>query len=145
MSSRAPTAEKICVRRGLLGLLTLAIALTSYVTAADFVVFGPETFRRGSGPPEIVRRTFVVRNASPSTLRVTNDGVSSGEVAVNGAVVVGPSDFDGNASVPESGARPLIQRGIALRAGENEIAVELRSKPGSSVTIEVLTTDALPP
>jgi hypothetical protein len=145
MSSRAPTDEKICVHRGLLGLLTLAIALTSYVTAADFVVFGPETFRRGSGPPETVRRTFVVRNASPSTLRVTNDGVSSGEIALNGAVVVGPSDFERSSSVPDPGARPLIQRGIALRAGENEIAVELRSKPGSSVTIEVLTTDELPP
>src|SRR5436190_20566655 len=110
MSLSAPVVETSGVRRGLLGLAALAVALTSFVSATDYAVFGPETFRRETGSPVTVRRTFVVRKAvPPGFLRVANDGVSSGEIAINGQVVVGPSDFSRDA-----GVLPLIQRGITL-------------------------------
>src|SRR2546428_9555478 len=84
--SCASTVEGICVRRRALSLLTLAIALTSLVSvAADTVVFGPQTYRRDAGPPVTVKKTFRVQNPAPQhMLRVTNHGVTSGEIALNG-------------------------------------------------------------
>lgn len=43
---------------------------------------------------------------------------------------------------------PLIERPVDLRAGNNQIAVELRGKPGASLTVEILRTaplDTTPP
>src|SRR2546428_12203986 len=93
--SCASTVEGICVRRRALSLLTLAIALTSLVSvAADTVVFGPQTYRRDAGPPVTVKKTFRVQNPAPQyTLRVTNHGVTSGEIALNGGRAIKPAAF----------------------------------------------------
>ena len=40
---------------------------------------------------------------------------------------------------------PLIERAITLRAGTNQITVELRSKPGTSLTIEILRPNVRTP
>src|SRR2546426_157525 len=168
--SCASTVEGICVRRRALSLLTLAIALTSLVSvAADTVVFGPQTYRRDAGPPVTVKKTFRVQNPAPQyMLRVTNHGVTSGEIALNGRRVIGPADFHakdhgddekdkndqnvgnnarGNDNDNDDDVVPRIERSVALRNGVNEIAVELRGKPGTSLTIEIFTSakDTTPP
>lgn len=49
----------------------------------------------------------------------------------------------------ESRSVPLLERPVTLRAGNNQIAVELRSEPGTSLTVEIRgagrTADTTPP
>ena len=62
--------------------------------AAETIVFGPQTYTRGTGRPVAVRKTFPVTQPSGKyTLRVTNRGVTSAVVTLNGRVVLDPDDF----------------------------------------------------
>lgn len=130
-----PLDQERCVsrRRRPIAVLTLACGLVSLVSgAATISVFGPETFRRAAGPPIAATKTFRVTHPTAQyTLRVTNDGVTSGEIALNGRAVLGPADF--------KPAAARIERAVTLTDGVNELRVELRSKPGSSATVEIFT------
>ena len=57
-------------------------------------------------------------------------------VSLNGAQVFGPSDFDPNVTA--------MDRAVTL-ASNNAITVELRSKPGTSLTVTVIGVDNDPP
>jgi hypothetical protein len=62
--------------------------------AAETIVFGPQTYTRGSGRPVAVRKTFPVTQPSGNyTLRVTNRGVTSAVITLNGRVILDPDDF----------------------------------------------------
>jgi hypothetical protein len=142
--------------RRALSLLLLAIALTSIAgVAAESVVFGPETFRRDTGPPVTATRTFTVtRPERPYVLRVRSDGVASGVIAVNGQPLLGPNDFPATpdrpgraGAVDNADAVAPLEHPVTLIKGANTIAVELRGAPGTSLTIEIVTTapDTTPP
>src|SRR5262249_45130201 len=136
-------------------------ALTAVASrAADLIVFGPETFQRGTGQPASISRTF--RNAGPTdgyTLRVQNHGVTSGTITLNGKRIVAEGDFESDGSAgKEQGkgkgddrteAASLIERALTLRPGDNQLVVELRGKPGTSATVEIdrpaPATDTTPP
>ncbi|HMD33484.1 MAG TPA: hypothetical protein VKH42_00885 [Vicinamibacterales bacterium] len=116
------------------------LLFTAAASSADAVLFGPLTYARDTGQPRTVTRQFRVSYPlGESTLRVTNNGVTSGVVALNGHVILDPGDFAGrNASI--------LLRKITLRNGTNQLDVELRSKPGTSLTIDVVgTVDDTPP
>lgn len=115
----------------LLSLIAIIVAVGAVeATAGTFTAFGPKTYVRDKGKPATVTDSFSVTNTSITyTLQVTNDGISSGVVLVNGAEILGPSDFDQNVST--------IQKQITLQMS-NEISVELRSEPGSSITVQVI-------
>src|SRR2546428_6658153 len=144
--SCASTVEGICVRRRALSLLTLAIALTSLVSvAADTVVFGPQTFRRNAGPPVTVKNTFRVQNPAPQyTLRVTNHGVTSGEIALNGRRGIGPAEFHaknhgGDDNDNDDDVGPRIQPSAGLRNGGHQIPLELPGKARNPPTDQSFT------
>jgi hypothetical protein len=115
--------------------------------AADEAVFSPRTYTRATGAPVVVTKTFsVTRPTGTYVLRVTNVGMTSAVIALNGQTVLGPNDLIRTNDVPVS---PIV-RPVTVREGSNQIAVELRSTPGTSVSIEILNqtpcgTDTTPP
>jgi len=161
----APLEQKTCVRRRrTVALLTAACAFVSLVSmAATTTVFGPETFRRSTGGPVKVTRTFRVSHPAPQyTLRVTNHGVTSAEITLNGRRIIGgggdlhtrykerghpkhPGDDDDDDD--DDDLAPVIDRQVTLKDGTNELRVELKGKPGQSLTIEIFTaaTDTAKP
>src|SRR5580765_2065928 len=67
---------------------------TAAAAAADAVLFNPATFDRDTGQPRNVTRQFRVNYPrGESTLRITNRGVTSATVTLNGRVILGPDDF----------------------------------------------------
>src|SRR5258708_4596954 len=145
------------VRPVLLALPFVVAAISGFT--ADTLVFGPETFTRQSGRPLLVTRTTRVAATSDKyTLRVTNHGVTSAIITINGRVVFGPDDFERehSGSDDQKGehegerAQPqTLERLIALKAGANTLAVQLRGTPGKSLTIEAFApaglVDTTPP
>ncbi len=131
----------------------------------DPVIFGPETYT-SNGRPVLIKKTFDVADASGEfALRVTNSGVFAGLVVVNGRVVVGPSDFRsrygrdddddhddrdddrwerewdrlryGKGS-DDAGTVAVIEKGIMLRSGSNQILTGFFARRGSSLTVEIV-------
>jgi len=111
------------------------------VPARPFVAFGPESFVRATGAPKRVFRSFTVLNPdAPYTLRADNGGadgrsgrVTSAVVSVNGVEVMRPSDFKKKVAV--------ITKAVKL-ATDNTLAVELRGKPGSTLSLQVIGIDS---
>ena len=100
-------------------------------------VFGPEDFLRSTGKPITVQRSFLVPDPSGAfTLCLDNGGqddeyglVSSAEVHLNGVEVVSPSDFNEHVAAV---IRPVL---VAI---DNTLSVQLRSDPGSGVTLQIV-------
>lgn len=89
-------------------------------------------FERKRGKP--ITETVVWESCGgPGVLLVEADGVSSAYVLVNDAIVLSPNDF--------SPKIEMIEVPIVLVEGPNTIEVELRGKPGSSVTMEFLSAE----
>src|ERR1700674_4080832 len=134
----------------------------SVVSGASLAVFGPQTYTRGAGAPIAVKKTFRVdRPSGKYTLHVTNHGVTSGVISLNGRVIVDSDDFttekkgrDGGPDADQRDARDpdnrvtdrrgadddivtSLQRTVTVRSGSNEIVVELQSKPGTSLVLEI--------
>lgn len=125
----------------LLARLLLSASLLSVLlplpAVAETVVFGPETYTRGTGSPQSVTTPFAILDSGATyTLEVVNGGdqgelerVSSAVILLNGVEVVGPRDF--NQQVER------IERAIAPET-LNELTVEVRSKPGSGFVLRIL-------
>lgn len=112
-----------------------------------FVVFGPEFFPRDQGKPSTEVRLFNVKKEGTDHLGIKNGEeqgnnanewrrVSSAVINLNGSEVVGPENF--NQQVLS------VEKEILLQS-QNTLEVEVRSKPGSFVTIEILGFDTVPP
>jgi RHS repeat-associated protein len=123
-----------------LSLLVLLLALTA-PAFAQTVLFGPMQYTRTAGPPNQFTDTFTLPSGTtpPYTLHVVNGNangtnrISSATVTLNGAQILGPSDFGQNVAV--------IDRTIALQAN-NTLEIRLTSAPGSFITISALDTSA---
>lgn len=133
--------KKRVVLAGLLIALLLGFILP--VIAGEYTIFGPQRYERGTGTPTTVTSTF----ASPVvgadfTLRLSSgDGqgrnrVASGSIALNGASVAGPADFN-----PQVEG---MERTVPLSA-QNTLSVQLASSPGSYLTLSVIGVDNTPP
>src|SRR5262245_56716174 len=132
------------------GLLLVAITLARGRTASTappaassqscgqppctFVAFGPQGFTRDAGGPQQETAAFSVANPAASfTLHVDSRFVASATVWLNGAVVLSPADFNANVRT--------LDRAVRLEA-QNTLAVELRSRPGATLTAQVIGVDA---
>lgn len=123
-----------------LGTMSHLLPSGSQGPGGTFLVFGPADYMRTNGKPVAVTRNFSTRNPnSQYTLRIFNGGrngqfgrSSSAIVTLNGVEVARPNDFNQNVS--------LIERPVTLSA-QNTLIVELRSAPGSGVTIEIVGID----
>jgi PKD repeat protein len=131
-------ARANCGRAPLLLALVALIGITcERVARADGMapIFGPKEYARTTGPPEQFTDSFQnCETAAQYELVVQNghaDGsgrVSSASVVLNGVVVVSPNEF--NQQVPG------ITRPVAI-GSKNQLAVQLASKPGDSITVSV--------
>src|SRR5438105_14244809 len=131
------TRRRVFVR---LRLACHAIALlatfVSPVLADDRIVFGPETFQRTTGQPRTVTRTFQIATTNASyRLKLSNRGVTSATVSVNGVAILQPGDFMGTNTASAS-----FERDIVVHAGANRMDVQVRGAPGTSFIIEILGT-----
>ncbi len=109
-----------------------------------YTVYGPRRFDRGSGAPAVVTDRFVMAAtaAAPYAIHLIN-GTSTGTgrassavVRLNGAVVLGPADFNQQVAAAE--------RDVTLRP-DNAVEVEVRSAPGSFISVRFTATDVTPP
>ena len=95
-------------------------------------IYGPRRFTRGTGAPQTFAETFPRCAADPCRLVVVNgepgggQRVSSATIHLNGRLVLGPSDFNQRVE------RIVVPVSVA---DANQIRVELRSAPGSFLTI----------
>jgi len=100
----------------------------------EVTLFGPAQFTRTNGKPNVFLSSFPAV-AGKGTLVVTDgdlkaqNRISSAVISINGSQILGPSDFSQKVSEK--------QVSVALR-DSNSLSVELRSAPGSFLTIQII-------
>ncbi|HEY5601771.1 MAG TPA: hypothetical protein VIM41_01555 [Gammaproteobacteria bacterium] len=109
----------------------------SNALAGTFPVFGSESFERGTGSPVIISRTF----SAPTTrtqyqLQIEVNQVSSAIIKINNEPILEPADFNQTVS--------SFYKVVAL-SQINKLSVELRGKPGGSLSISIVGVDNTPP
>jgi hypothetical protein len=97
-------------------------------------VYGPQIFERGGGDSDHYVETFDLQAEGDSVLFVLNGDeeatrVSGGTIALNGDVVVSQPEL--NEQTEE------LRRPVRLRAGTNELSVELLGAPGSFISLVI--------
>lgn len=125
-------------RLGYSAVLLLACATASF--GGTFVALQPANFVRTTGKPVAVTVSFTVLNPHTAyTLHIDNGGahgeftrVSSAVILLNDVQVVGPSDLNQTVTV--------ITKPITL-VHTNTVSVELRSQPGSGITLQISGID----
>lgn len=113
----------------LLLFLFLLLCGNARSVAGQETVFGPETFVRGTGPPQTITRTFSVQDTSGFfDLVIQNRGVTSAVIEFNGVKIASPSDFQQQTE--------QIVEGVSVVA-QNTLSVELRGEPGTSLSFSI--------
>ena len=126
--------------RVLFTVIIFIAAFPSLVYSGTFTVFGPADYPRVKGKPSRVATDFSILNPNAAyTLVITSGGaggqwsrVSSARIKLNGVVITSPQDWNQNVAI--------IERPIQLNS-ENHIEVEMRSRPGSGITLEIIGID----
>jgi hypothetical protein len=97
--------------------------------ASTFTVFGPKTYTRDTGKPVAVTDTFSESILNTTfEIAVDNQGVPSAVITLNGQPVFVESDF--NPQITHLTKTVILQ-------SRNDLTVELRGKPGTSVTVQI--------
>ena len=120
-------------------MLIIFLAFFSGLSLADSVtIFGPKTYTRSSGPPHIYEEIFDAATGT-GVLRIQNgqtgkkgknkNAVTSARIFLNNDEIFGPSDFKG---------KILDLEASVNLAAENNLKVELRGKPNSLLTVEII-------
>ncbi|MDY6971032.1 MAG: hypothetical protein SV775_01755, partial [Thermodesulfobacteriota bacterium] len=137
--------------------IILSLLLGLFVSdsfAGEVSLFGPKTYVRTTGQPDEYTDTFSAGFGIPATGKLTvwngaesggdrvyngdesgDDRISSALIFVNGVQIFGPSDFNQGVYLLEAPV-DLVE--------SNSIFIELRSNPGSYLTIQI-TQDIDPP
>jgi hypothetical protein len=106
------------------------------LSSSAMTVYGPRKFIRTTGKPVVVTETFSAPSATAHYYLIVFNGekgknrVSSATVKINGIEILRESDF--NQQVDR------IERSISLQTF-NTISVELKSAPGSFITVSILS------
>jgi hypothetical protein len=109
--------------------------LPSNIWGDELSIFGPKTYTRDKGKPQVISDTFSVSQGIGDFHLLIKNGengnnrVSSAIVRINGFQILGPSDFSQQVD--------SIDKPINL-TGTNELKVELRSTPGSFITLKIV-------
>jgi len=116
-------------------LIFVSLVLANTVWCDEVIVFGPKTYTRYNGKPQVITDTFsasqqigdfhlLIKNGENG-----NNRVSSAIVRINGLQILGPSDFSQQVD--------SINKPINL-TGTNKLQVDLRSTPGSFFTLKIV-------
>jgi len=101
--------------------------------AVEVALFGPNQYTRTTGKPNAYTETFpgIVGHGKLILTNGTQDGknrVSSALIIINGKQILGPHDFN----------QQVYDIEVPVKLTENNsISVELRSKPGSYINVQV--------
>jgi hypothetical protein len=107
------------------------------VHAGPFTVFGPKEFERQRGYDDSIAIDFVApKQRDDYQLHIESKNVASATIHINGNKVFAPSAFNNN-------VKSLFKK-IALQKN-NRLTVDLKSKPGSSISISIIGIDNLAP
>ena len=117
----------------LTSLFLIFVAFVSTSSAIDVPIFGPVQYSRKAGKPKIYHETFYGLTGEARVIVHNGDEngdhrVSSALIFLNGQQLFGPHDFNQQVSILEA---------TVNSDAENIISVELRSKPGSHLTIQI--------
>jgi RHS repeat-associated protein len=123
-------------------LVTVVICVVVVSTAAggEISAFGPKKYIRTTGAPNLYQDAFsaepgeawlIIRNGREGQKANTDDRVTSGVVSLNGTVLFSHDDFKHQTYI--------LETPVTL-AAENEIRVELESKPGTYLSLEIIQT-----
>ena len=129
------TVYLLAIGFGLLSLLGSNFAVLAH---GQTTIFGPEVYTRDTGKPQNIVKSFSVQNLTQEfTISVQNgEGkcgkVSSAVIELNGVRVVAPNEFNKQVD--------LITKPINLQE-ENEIAVQVRSEPGTSIVVTIVGSE----
>jgi hypothetical protein len=100
------------------------------VVLEEACLFGPEEqpliFTREAGQPQVQSFTWE-SCGGPGILAVTTDRVASAFVSLNGVTILSPNQFNNNVT--------QITLPVELVQGNNVITVDLRGKPGSTLSL----------
>ena len=95
-----------------------------------FVLFGPKEYVRSAGPPTPVIDAFSVQDpTAPFQIALVRAAVSSASITLNGIAIFSPREFAANAK--------LASKSIVLQPN-NQLVVELRGGPGTSLTVWIV-------
>ncbi|MBN2326289.1 MAG: Vps62-related protein [Candidatus Omnitrophica bacterium] len=136
MIIRAPTYLII-----LLFCLASLTSMPGITEANTYVVYSNDFSRLTSQPVALTEQfasipqvcTIFIFNGGKSQ---QYDAISSAVIDINGSPVTAPNEFNQN--------QPIIVKTIEL-SDENQLSVDLRSKPGGGITIEIIGIDDDPP
>lgn len=125
--------------------LIISFALSTIASAEETTVFGPETFIRGKGGPQVIEKTFFIDSiAWVFTLQVQNgipassaERVSGATIILNGIPVASRKDINKQVETFEIPITILVK-------GENILGVELKGSPGSFISVKIVKKP-LPP
>lgn len=126
---------KNCLKIVIALLSLFLVVLIIAPSAFSGVLLGPKKYQRTSGSPNTYTDTFQAAAGSGSLIihngdSAGNNRVSSAVIYLNGKTIFSPSDF--NQKVYN------LQKSVQLNSGTNAIVIELRSKPGSYITVAVV-------
>jgi hypothetical protein len=112
-----------------IGWLVLVLITGLLAQGATVWAFGPKTYTRDKSEARRITDFFQVTNTKTAyRVSVDNQGVASAVISLNGQLIFTESDFDPNVT-------HLAKTVILLP--RNELEVELRGKPGSSLTVQI--------
>lgn len=122
----------------LLSALVFSVLAFNNAAFGQATVFGPKTYIRTPGRANSFQENFTASNISSSFTLIVQNGDSGenrtkgGRIILNGVEVLGPNDFN----------QPVdsIRKSVTL-VENNTMTVELRSAPGSFITISVVRDD----
>ncbi len=128
-------------KRGIVFLFLMTGLLVTASSSFGTTLFGPTRYDRTTGAPNVYTDSFTA-TAGGGRLVIRNGDaedkhrVTSALIFVNGIQLFGPDDFKQKI--------PVLEAPVDL-ADTNELVVELRSKPGTFLTIEIMgETNGLP-
>ncbi len=108
--------------------LILIIAIFTPCSAAVVVTLFDGTFMRDTAAPVVASKMFRAVSGL-ATVNLTNTGISSASIRINGVEVFGPSEF--NQKVGN------LEKKVTLNEGDNNLTVLLKSRPGGKVRIQI--------
>lgn len=121
-------------------LFVYCFLFLNVASASEITAFGPKQYVRTTGAPNIYSDTFsaepgeawlVIRNGLEGEKSNSDNRVTSGAISLNGEVLFTHEDLKHHTYILEM---PIILEGI------NTLRVELESKPGSYLSLEIIQT-----
>ncbi len=120
-------------------IFSMAAGLIAFSSLAysDQMIFGPKTYARAGGPPQVVTDNFSAAPGSQYKLVLTNNGLADSAeesaadsfVYLNGESVVGTQNF--------SQGTQTLEVPVTLQA-DNTLEVEVRGAEGGHVSIQIV-------